>query len=84
MRLGRRFRRLQAEHADLRAVGRGEGHMILKGDRAIVEGIGGEDGELSFLGKLDQIFIPVVKLVVAERRRVVTGQIHQLDGRRAL
>ena len=82
--LGRGLGCLQAEHADLRAVRRGEGHVILKRGLAVIKGVGGEDGELCFLGEFDEIFIAVVKLVIAERGGVIAGHVHQLDGRGAL
>ena len=82
--LGGCLRGVQAEHADLGAVGGGEGHVVLKGGLAVVEHVGRHDGELRLTGQSAEVLVAIVELVVAGRGQIIARQVHQLHGRCAL
>ena len=78
------LRGFQTEHADLLAAGGGEDLVVPEGRFAVIQGVGGEDGELGGLGQLHKIIIAVVKLVVSQRSGVIAREVHQLNGCGAL
>ncbi|CAN4029425.1 Catabolite control protein, partial [Dysosmobacter welbionis] len=82
--LGCGLRGVQAEHADLGAVGRGEDHVVLKGHLAVVQDIGVHDGEVGVRLQILEVLVAVVELMVAHAGHVVAGQVHQLHGGGAL
>ena len=82
--LGGGLRGLQAEHADLGAVRRGEDLVVAEGGLSVIQGVGGKDGELGGLGELHQVVVAIVEFVVAQSCRVVARQVHQLNSGGAL
>ena len=75
--LGGRLRGVQAENADLGAVRRGEGHVVIERGLAAVEHVGRHNGEIRLAGQFLQVGIAVIELVVAGGSHIVTGQVHQ-------
>ncbi len=84
MGFGGGLRGVQAEHADLGAVGGGEHKVVTEGQLVVVGDVGGQDGEVGGCLQLLQVGIAIVKLMVAGGRHVVAHHVHQLDGRGAL
>ncbi len=72
------FGGVQTEHADLRTVRRGEHGVVAEGQGAVVPDVGGNDFELGILHNFGQAGVAVVKLVVAQRTDVISGQIHEV------
>ena len=79
VRLGGSLRGLQTEHADPGAIRGGEDLVVPESGFAVVQGVGGENGELGRPGELHQIVVAVVEFMVAQSGCVVAGQIHQFD-----
>ena len=78
--LGGGLRSVQAEHADLGAVGRGEHQVVLKGHTAVVQDVGIHDGKVGIRLQILEVLVAVVELMVAQADHIVAGQVHQLHG----